>query len=371
MDDGVLGDLAQRHAELVGLMDRSEAVRAALALLAEDSDVAWAAEPDPAGDLVLGQVSGDRTGVLRGLRVPDGLGLTGKVHRSARPGWVDDYFGSADITHTFDRQIRAEGVARLLAVPVVRDGRVLSVLAVGTRDAGRFGDRAVERANSVADQLALAVAVAERARLAREVAVHEERRRMATELHDSVGALLFTIGSGMAGLGEAARDDPELRARIEQLRRHAADASTALRASLRALRASPSALALSVALREDCAAFADRTGVPAELVVLDEDPPGLDASRREVLVAAVREGLLNVEKHARAGAVVVSVSRRVGDGRRALSVAITDDGRGLGDGHRPGVGLSTTADAVGRIGGTLRVTSDGPEGTVWRVELPC
>jgi LuxR family transcriptional regulator, regulator of acetate metabolism len=371
MDEVGLRAAAREHAELVSLLDRGEALRAALALLTDGADVAWVAEPDEDGDLVLRQILGDRTGMLRGLHVPAGLGLTGKVSGAARPAWVDDYLASSDITHTFDQHIHAEGIERLLAVPVVRDHRVLGVLAIGVRDPGAFSDRAVDRANVVAGELALAVAVADRARLAREVAVHEERRRMATELHDSVGALLFAIGSGAAGIAETAAGDPDLAARVELLRRHAADASTALRASLRTLHASPSALALSVTLREDCAAFTDRTGVPAELVILDDDPPALPPARTQVLVAAVREALLNVEKHADAGAVVVSVSRRVRDDRAALVVAVTDDGVGLDDQRTAGLGLTAATQAVGRLGGTLRVTADPYGGTMWRVELPC
>jgi signal transduction histidine kinase len=135
---------------------------------------------------------------------------------------------------------------------------------------------------------------------------------------------------------------------------------------LRTLRASPAALALSVALRADCHAFSDRTGVPAELVVLD-DPPALAPSRTEAVVAAVREALLNVEKHADASAVVVSAAVRSG----SLVVAVTDDGVGVGAGHTPGIGLSTSTDAVRRLGGTLRVVPDPQGGTTWRLELPC
>jgi signal transduction histidine kinase len=369
-----LGPVAREQAELVALLDRREALRAALELLTADGDISWVAEPaaEPSTDdggeyLVLGQVRGDRTGLLRGLRVPRGLGLTGKVHGTGSPSWVDDYFRATDITHTFDGHIEAEGVRRLLAVPVRRTGRILGVLAVGARSDGVVGDRAVERARAVADEAALAIAVAERARLAREVAVHEERSRLAAELHDSVGALLFAIGSGVAGLAESADGDPELSARLQRLQQQASEASTALRDSLRTLRASPAALALSVTLRADCTAFTDRTGVPAELVMLD-DLPTLPPSRTEVLVSAMREALLNVEKHARATAVVVTAGHRPGGG---IVVAVTDDGIGLPPDHALGLGLTSTADAAGRLGGTLQVTSNPEGGTTWRIELPC
>ncbi|MDV7241715.1 MULTISPECIES: GAF domain-containing sensor histidine kinase [Rhodococcus] len=364
--------LSVEHAALVACLDRREALRAALEVLAADGAVAWVAEPVTAGTdphgVTLGQVRGDRTGLLRGLHVESGLGLTGKVHHVGRASWVDDYLAADDITHTFDAHIGAEGVRRLLAVPVLRQGEVSAVLAVGARTSGAFGDREIQQAAVVANQVSLAVAVAERARLAREVAVHEERSKLAAELHDSVGALLFAIGSGVAGLAEVAAGDPDLRARLEQLQRQATDASSALRKSLRTLRSSPTALALTVALQGDCVAFADRTGVPAELIVLDEDPPVLAPSRTTVLVSAVREALLNIEKHAQAEAVVVTVGNRPGGG---IIVAITDDGVGLSPGHTPGVGLSTTAEAIGRLGGTLRMISEFESGTTCRIELPC
>jgi len=362
-----LVDLGEQYADLLAALDRGEALRRALALLAEGSEVAWTAHPDTGGVLTLDQVTGDHSGLLRALRVPNGTGLTGKVFQAGRAGWVDDYFGSQEITHDFDRHMATENVRRVLAVPLLRDGEPLGVLALGPREDGTFGDRDIERASAIAAQAALAVSVAERARLSREIAVHEERRRVAADLHDSVGALLFAIGSGMADLAEATQADPDLRARLERLRSQAEEATTALRDSLRTLRSSPAALALGVALRADCAAFADRTGLPAELVILDEDPPELAPSRSDVLLTAVREALLNVEKHARAGAVTVSVQRR----DPWLTVAVHDDGVGLPPDHSPGLGLTSTGEALARLGGSVRVVSDPDGGTIWRARLPC
>ncbi|MCX4091075.1 GAF domain-containing sensor histidine kinase [Nocardia sp. alder85J] len=359
--------LDEQYTDLLAALDRGEALRRALALLAEGSDVAWTARPDADGVLTLEQVTGDWTGVLRALRVPPDTGLTGKVFRAGRAEWVDDYFRSQKITHDFDRQMATEKVRRVLAVPLLRDGEPLGVLALGPREDGTFGDRDIERASAIAAQAALAVSVAERARLSREIAVHEERRRIAADLHDSVGALLFAIGSGMADLAEANQTDPELRARLGRLQRQAAEATAALRDSLRTLRSSPAALALGVALRADCESFADRTGLPAELVILDEEPPELAPSRSDVLLTAVREALLNVEKHAHASAVTVSVRRS----DPWLTIAVHDDGVGLRPDYAPGLGLTSTAEALARLGGSVRVVSDPDGGTIWRARLPC
>ncbi|WP_224403595.1 GAF domain-containing protein [Pseudonocardia sp. ICBG1034] len=367
-----LRGLVREHAGLAAFADRDRAWRACVDVVTRTlGDVAWIAELDPDapdGGAVLRHLHGDRTTTLHALHIPPGHGLTGKVFDLARAEWVDDYFTAARITHTFDTHIADEGIRRLLAVPVVADGRTLGVLGVGVRTDGAFGSVAVGHATTVADEVARAVEVADRARAARDAAVHAERSRLAAELHDSVGALLFSIGSGMAGLAESAGADPVLRARLDQLRSQAAEASTALRDSMRTLRASPAALELAVALRADCTAFTERTGTPAELVMLDDDLT-LAPTRRDIAVTAVREALHNVEKHAGAHGVVVSVGRRRTPER--LTVAVTDDGVGITPGRPHGIGLSTTAEAVARVGGRLTVDGDPDGGTTWRIELPC
>lgn len=375
MAGGMTGDwlreLSEERAQIVSLFDRRDALRTAMAEIQTDAtDVTWTAEQSGPKALVLGHVRGGRTGLLNGLTVPIGHGVTGKVYESMELVWVDDYVKAGTITHTFDREIYAEGILRLLAVPIARDGNLYGVLAIGSRTVGAFGSRAIERARDAADRAAISAVLSEHVRLDREVAVHEERRRVAAELHDGVGALLFAIGSGIAGLAEQANANPDLADRLQKIQCQAAEASAALRDSLRALRSSPAALDLGVSLLADCAAFSQRTGIPAELIILQDLPEGA-ASWADVVVGAVREALLNVEKHAGASAVVVTVAKVTMDGRATLVVVVTDDGVGLRDEHRFGIGLSTTSDAVSRIGGTLQVRTDSAGGTCWRIQIPC
>jgi len=77
--------------------------------------------------------------------------------------------------------------------------------------------------------------------------------------------------------------------------------------------------------------------------------------------------LLNVEKHARASAVVITV---VAD-RSRVTVVVTDDGIGLTSPVPRGIGLTKTRDAVERVGGTLDVSSAAAnDGTTWRMRIP-
>jgi signal transduction histidine kinase len=209
--------------------------------------------------------------------------------------------------------------------------------------------------------------VAERTRHAAEVAVHEERRRLALELHDTVGAMLFTLGAGIRRLGEEPALDETVRARIAAIEQQAMEAAAVLRGSLHVLSAPPEQVSLGVALREHCRAFEERTGTAARTITLTE-LPALPRARIIALADAVREALLNVEKHAAAGSVVVSVFAV----RGGVAVTVSDDGVGLGDDdtRHPGLGLSATAERLARVGGALTVAPGDDGGVTVQAWVP-
>lgn len=363
-----LNDLARQHADFTGHLGRRAALRLALAGLVEGTDdVGWVGSAQDTHGVRLQVIDGGRSGALQGLLVPPGLGLTGKVLLSTRSEWVDHYSESQSITHTFDGQIEQEGIHRLLAAPLMWDGRVLGVIAVGSRSDGRYGGRSIERIERIAAQAALAESIADGAAMAKELAVQNERTRLSAELHDGVGALLYAIGSRAEGIAAlVGASDPELAREIKQLRSHAAEAASALRDSLRMLRSNPTSMDLVTSLDGDRLAFSDRSGIPAELVVLDT-PPAIPPSRTDAVISGVREALLNVEKHAEASAVVITVVTSPG----WLTVAVTDDGTGLSALHQRGIGLDKTAAAAQRLGGKLEVMSPtSGDGTTWRMRLP-
>jgi signal transduction histidine kinase len=78
----------------------------------------------------------------------------------------------------------------------------------------------------------------------------------------------------------------------------------------------------------------------------------------------VAEALANVQKHAGAGRVVVSVTADDG----TLDVSVGDDGVGGADAD--GHGLRGLADSVEALGGRLTVESPAHGGTVLRAALP-
>jgi LuxR family transcriptional regulator, regulator of acetate metabolism len=260
-----------------------------------------------------------------------------------------------------------EGIHGVMAVPLYTGERVLGVLYAATHAITDLGDRAADALVVVARDASCALTVAERAQHAAEVAAHEERRRIAMSLHDSVGASLFALTASVRRLGDDVVEFPALRAKLDAIAERASDASAALRASLRALSTPREELVMAVALRATCASFQQRSGVLARLILMDE-LPDVPQPRSEALVTAAREALLNVEKHAQARSVVVSAFPV----RGGLAVAVADDGIGVAaaDSDGLGIGLRGVEEQLERVGGTLSLRDGEDGGTTVHAWVP-
>lgn len=366
-----LEELELEYASVIALLDRSAALRHAANLARQQLgvDVSFAgAVEDDVDTLALRVFSGTRTDALRELVVPPGTGLGGQVAVLRHPIGVADYCDSGAITHDFDLYVRTEGLRGVLAVPILHGHEFHGVLYVANRERCAFGDRASRMLLSVARQAGLAVDIANRSRDMAEIAVEEERTRIALALHDTVGAMLFGISAAAKDLTAEVAMDDRLRQRIDFIEEQAIRSAGALRHLLRALEHTPCDMALAVSLKRECSAFEARTGVRAKVVVLGEISD-VDNGRAAALLSVVREALLNVEKHAEASSVVVSLFRTE-DG---AAVVIADDGVGMAaeqhDGR--GMGRKAMAERMAQVGGTLMVVPDDEaSGTVLRAWVP-
>jgi signal transduction histidine kinase len=192
-----------------------------------------------------------------------------------------------------------------------------------------------------------------------------ERRRIAGDLHDGPVQELAGLSMRLSASAESTADPAQ-----QQVLRESA---TAVRGSVRTLRSAivgvypPNleASGLGPAL-EDLTSRLRHEGLAVSLDV--SDPAGYGSVVDQLLYRVCQEALRNVEKHAGASQVFVSVGRD--DGSAVLTV--TDDGRGIpaeaaGEGH---MGLQIVDDLVRDAGGTLVVAPGPSGGTVVRVEVP-
>jgi signal transduction histidine kinase len=358
-------NLLDRHAVLRALVDRiceEFGFDVSLVGLVEDQN------------LVLRMWSGTRERSLHDLAVPLGLGLGGRVVAAGNPVTVRDYCRSDRITHDFDHQVSSEGLDSMVGVPI-GSGAVRGVLYGATRGVAEIGDTAVDGLHRLAQLATMAVDVADGAVTLAETAVAEERRRLAASLHDTVGAMLFGIGSSLRQLRTAAQAAPVVSDQLELIERQLAQAGTALRESISRLREAPTdrdPVQLAADIAESVRGFERRTGVRASFVPVGP-APALGPERAALLVRAVDEALLNVEKHAGARSVVVTLAVH---GDRA-TVAVMDDGVGFAtatDEAVPstgtGAGLPALQSHVTRAGGSLQLVANDDGGATLRCEMP-
>ena len=195
----------------------------------------------------------------------------------------------------------------------------------------------------------------------------DERRRIASDLHD--GPVQGLAGVAYSLNATAARV-PEVGADLEHAASATRNAIRQLRSVLVAIHPPNLRSAGLASALKDLVAPLHAAGVITQLDVPQD--LHVDAGTEMLLFRAAGEAVRNVERHARAKHVTVSVDDT--DGKVRLEVA--DDGTGFvptelerrrAEGH---VGLSLLEQLVTRAGGTLQIESSPGHGTLLRVEVP-
>ena len=206
--------------------------------------------------------------------------------------------------------------------------------------------------------------------LREQAAVEEERRRIATDIHDGVLSQLSALGRRAEYAGLLLAEDPKA-AEEEMLRvvALAAEVHEGIRWIVRALRQDPAQITLGGELTRIADRFYRNTGLMVELKLPTHEPQvPVDAIRH--LGYIVTEALTNVWKHAGVKQATVVV-RRVNN---RTMVQVTDEGKGFdlaGIEHaRTGLGLSTMRERAQEIGGDVDIRSAIGSGTQVTVSLP-
>jgi len=193
----------------------------------------------------------------------------------------------------------------------------------------------------------------------------EERRRIARNLHDSLGQYLTSIKINLDSLSSQAPADKDvLSATLKSVEQCLSETRT-----LSCLLHPPllDEVGFSSAARWYIDEFGKRSGIKAELELPDEGIERLPELVRTALFRILQESLTNVHRHAASPSVEV----RLKINHRA-ELTVKDFGRGLPaelQQEHLGVGLSGMRERVNDLGGTFEIQSNG-NGTLITVSIP-
>jgi signal transduction histidine kinase/ligand-binding sensor domain-containing protein len=194
-----------------------------------------------------------------------------------------------------------------LAVPLIIEEKVERCIAFYYTEPRAFSEEEIGLAVALADQAALAIENARLHERAKELAVVEERQRLARDLHDAVSQTLFSASLIAETLPELWGISPdEVAELLQKLRQLSRGALAEMRALLMELR--PGALAeasLKELLRQLAQAATGREGIPVSASV--DEPYHLPSEVRIALYRIAQEALNNVVKHAQASRVEMSL----------------------------------------------------------------
>ncbi|MCF3132343.1 sensor histidine kinase [Streptomyces olivochromogenes] len=349
MDGGdVLGLIADRAMEI------ASASLAVVAVPMADTDA-----------LTVDLAIGEEAEAHRGLVLPVDDSLIGRAFSCGAP------ITSADVCR--DERVssgppRFHGLGPAVAVPIGSGDGVRGVVLL-VRAAGRpaFSGEETEPLQGFAAQAAVAMELAERRRDSEQIAVLEERDRIARDLHDLAIQRLFATGMTLQSAGRfiehqeasgrvlRAVDDLDetikiIRSTIFGLRAHDTSTGPGLRA--RAVRAVGEAAALL--------GFAPSLRMEG---LLDTH---VSRETADEVMAVLSEALTNVARHAHASKTDVALET---DGRE-VRLTVSDNGVGIpATGRRSG--LRNMEERARRLGGDMELTTGSEGGTtlVWRAPV--
>ena len=263
------------------------------------------------------------------------------------------------------------GYGPSLLAPLHAQGQGMGVLVL-LRRAGRvpFTDEDLTLAQSFARQAALAFVLGEAQRLRHHAAVHDERTRIARDLHDLAIQQLFAAGMQV----EALRTDPaepvsaEASQVLEEVVGHVDAGIRQIRVIVRTLDDPGATIPLvqrvvaEVELARSSLGFAPHLSVHVDHLRVDPVAgdrvltAGIDdvvaPGRANNVVAVVREGLSNVARHARSRAVSVRLTVTTGEAGQVV-VEVEDDGVGVPPARTRSSGTRNLAQRAEESGGSF------------------
>jgi NarL family two-component system sensor histidine kinase LiaS len=192
----------------------------------------------------------------------------------------------------------------------------------------------------------------------KELAVVEERNRLARDLHDSVKQQVFAISMQLGAARTALSESDKAYSPVLEAERLAQQAGGELTTLIHQLR--PPSLerkSLTEAIKEYANEWSRQNNI--EIILNLEDALPLNVNEEQTFFRVIQEALSNIARHSQATYVELELLHE----DSAILFRVADNGKGLeAGGVRKGVGLHSMQERLTQIGATFNITSEKGHG---------
>jgi signal transduction histidine kinase len=341
------------------------------AMAVADADLVGIALKTKDGESVVVEVAfGDESERILARRFPLATTLTGSVLASGEPLLVAV---SMHLTEQDTYLAEIDNRGPLMVVPLHSGAQGLGALTL-LRSEGRpaFTEAEAAMAAGFASQASVALELAAARTLDQKLRLHEDRDRIARDLHDHVIQELFAIGISLEGVATELEAEPNLATRLRQRVEDIDRTIRRIRTSIFDLRGNLviSSDGLSKRVLEVAGDITPALGFAPHVAFGGLVDIRISSELGEDVIAVVREALSNIAKHAQATEANVDVAL-AGD---ELTVTVSDNGIGIGSGLDGPARSSGTANLLHRAqrrGGTFSLSPRPTGGTIaqWRTNI--
>lgn len=247
-------------------------------------------------------------------------------------------------------------------VPLQSGPEKFGLLNVASPNTVRFSDDELALLESVAFQIGSAIKRIMLTKQEKEMALVQERNRLARDLHDSVNQLLFSV-TLTSRAGVEMTDEPIVKETFTEIQSLTQEALTEMRALIWQLRPK----GLETGLLEALKGYAEMLGI--NLTVRVSGVLQFSSKIEEAIFRIVQEALNNIRKHAgtKEAQIIIRVTQS------DILLVIKDEGNGFSVDSSislPSMGLQSMKDRTVALGGTIDWVSDLGKGTEILIRLP-
>lgn len=303
---------------------------------------------------------------LKVMVFAEGEGTLGRVLQTGQYAVVRQ-IDLNDFREDIRAALIAEGIRSFVHIPIMVDNKIVGIFNVGFTKPNLLADDTMRLFSALTHRASISIANMELFEQTKDLAVMEERNRLARDLHDSAKQKAF---AALAQLGTARGI---LNGHGNSVSLHLNEAENLVSDVIQELtflvqEIYPIALqdkGLATVLREYIFEWENRNDITVQFVSRDEKRLSLKVE--QAIYRVSQEALANIARHSHARRVDMSLVYN-GD---SLQLSVSDNGCGFDANSKShGMGLRSIRERISSIHGTVQIQSAPGHGTRLLVQVP-